>query len=214
MKLIASVLHLDRKAIRALKINNPYELHKAIYSLFSDVRSTAEKQASQPSGFLYADHGGDHTSKKILLLSNRQPMANIQGQYGEVLSKLISPEFLQYNSYRFKVVVNPTWRDSASRRLVPVKGREAIATWFMQRAKTSWGFEVVPSQLQVDSTDVLSFKGKSQRIITLAQAHIQGVLQVKDQQQFIQSFSQGIGRGRAFGCGLLQIVPFIENPFE
>lgn len=214
MKLIASVLHLDRKAVQALKINDAYGLHKAVYSLFPDVRSAEEKQASKPSGFLYADQGGDYKSRKILLLSDREPMAQIDNQYGEVQSKIISPSFLQHDTYRFKAVVNPTCRDSASRKLVPIKGRDAIAQWFMERAQASWGFNVVPLQLQVDSTDVLSFKDKAQRQITLAQAQIQGVLQVADRQQFIQSFSQGIGRGRAFGCGLLQIVPFVENPFD
>lgn len=214
MKLIASVLHLDRKAIRALKITDPYELHKAIYSLFSDVRSLEEKQSSHPSGFLYADHGGDYQSKKILLLSNRPPAEKIQDQYGEVVSKPISPEFLHYDTYRFKVIVNPTWRDSTRRKLIPVKGREAIANWFIKRSQFSWGFEVVPSQLQVDHTEVLQFAAKSERLITLAQAQVQGVLKVKDRHVFIKSFSQGIGRGRAFGCGLLQIVPFVENPFD
>lgn len=214
MKLIASVLHLDRKATRALNITNPYELHKAIYSLFSDVRSVEEKQSSHPSGFLYADYGGNYQSKKILLLSNRPPSKKIQEHYGEVVSKTISPEFLQYDTYRFKVIVNPTWRERASRKLIPVKAPEDIANWFVNRSQSSWGFEVVPSQLQVEHTEVLQFKAKSKRLITLARAHVQGLLKVKDRHVFIESFSQGVGRGRAFGCGLLQIVPVVETPFD
>lgn len=214
MKLIASVLHLDRKAVRALKIDSVYSLHKAVYSLFPDVRSEEEKKASKPSGFLYADQGGDYKSRKILLLSDREPATQVDGQYGEVQSKEVSPDFLLHDTYRFKVVVNPTRRDSASRKLLPVKGREDIAQWFMERATTSWGFNLLPARLQVDNTDVMVFEGKAGRQVTLAQAQVQGVLQVKDRQQFIQSFRQGVGRGRAFGCGLLQIVPFVENPFE
>ncbi|MCD8476336.1 MAG: type I-E CRISPR-associated protein Cas6/Cse3/CasE [Shewanella fodinae] len=34
-----------------------------------------------------------------------------------------------------------------------------------------------------------------------------------DPEQFKQSFKNGIGKGRAFGCGLLQIVPMLDNPF-
>lgn len=213
MSLIASVLHLDRKAVQALKINDAYALHKAVYSLFTDVRSTSEKQQSKPSGFLYADQGGDYKSRKILLLSDRQPQEQINDLYGEVQSKAISPEFLQHNQYRFKVVVNPTRRDSASRKLIPVKGRPAIADWFAARAEQSWGFKLQRPQLQIDSINVLQFKDKQQRAITLTQAQVQGVLVVTDQQQFIESFSQGIGRGRAFGCGLLQIVPILDSPF-
>lgn len=213
MTLIASVLHLDRKAIKALKITDPYSLHRVVYSLFEDVRSEQEKQASSTSGILYAEQTGDYKSRKILLLSNRSPKEKVDGKYGEVQSKAISDSFLHHSNYRFKVIVNPTKRDSASRKLVPIRGREAIHDWFTKRAKTSWGFEVLPDQLQVDSINVLQFKDKSQRDITMAQAQVQGTLKVTDQQQFINSFSQGIGRGRAFGCGLLQLVPLLENPF-
>src|SRR5690625_6482413 len=87
MNLIASVLHLDRKAVRELKIDGPYALHRVVYSLFTDVRSIQEKQGSKPSGFLYADLGGDFESRKILLLSNRSPAQKVEGQYGEVQSK-------------------------------------------------------------------------------------------------------------------------------
>lgn len=213
MTLIASVLHLDRQAIKALKITSPYSLHRVVYSLFEDVRSEQEKQASNSSGILYADQGGDYKSRKILLLSNRPPQEKVDGQYGEVQSKAISDSFLHHTHYRFKVIVNPTKRDSASKKLVPIRGREAVHDWFAERAKSSWGFEVTPAQLQVDSINVLQFKDKNQRDITMAQAQVQGTLQVTDQQQFINSFSRGIGRGRAFGCGLLQLVPLLENPF-
>lgn len=216
MSLIASVLHLTRSDVSALKIKNAYSLHKVVYSLYPDVRSDKEKNTSVPSGFLYADMGGDYKSRKILLLSNRQPADKVQGEhgeYGEVQSKAISADFLSHKNYHFKVIINPTKRDSASRKLLPVKGREAIARWFVERAEKSWGFKVHQPSLQVDSVNVLSFEGKNQHSITLAQAQLQGTLEVINPEQFSQSFSQGIGRGRAFGCGLLQIVPIVENPF-
>src|SRR5690606_6883771 len=68
MSLIASVLHLDRRAVKALRITDPYSLHRVIYSLYPDVRSEAAKAASEASGILYADQGGDFYGRKILLL--------------------------------------------------------------------------------------------------------------------------------------------------
>ena len=41
-------------------------------------------------------------------------------------------------------------------------------------------------------------------------ATLKGELRVTDLDYFRQSFLQGIGRGRAFGFGLLQIVPFTD----
>lgn len=213
MTLIASVLHLDRQASKALRITDPYSLHRVVYSLFADVRSAEEKVASQASGILYADQGGDFHSRRILLLSDRIPADCIDGQYGQVQSKSIADSFLEHNRYRFKVIINPTRRDSATRKLLPVKGREAIGDWFCERALQSWGFRVSREHLQVDRVDVLRFKDKLQHTITQAQAHIQGQLEVTDRTQFHTSFARGIGRARTFGCGLLQIIPLLDNPF-
>lgn len=213
MSLIASVLHLDRRAVKALRITDPYSLHRVVYSLYPDVRSDADKYQSRPSGILYADHGGDHLGRKILMLADREPAQSVDGQYGEVHSKHLPEGFLSHGSYRFKVIVNPTRRNNASRKLLAVRGREAIADWFADRAKNSWGFRVEPAQLQVGSVEVQQFKDKQQRPVTIGQAHVQGLLHVSDPDQFASSFIQGIGRARAYGCGLLQIVPAIENPF-
>lgn len=213
MNMVASVLHLDRRSVKALRVTDAYSLHRVVYSLFTDIRDDQEKQASHASGILYADQGGDYKARKILMLSNRQPMSMVEGQYGEVQSKPISPSFLSHEHYRFKVVINPSRRDSASRKLIPVRGKESVAQWFLERAPASWGFEASSQHLQVDKIDVLQFADKAQRQVTVAQAHLQGLLHVTDRERFIASFERGIGRARAFGCGLLQIVPLIDNPF-
>ena len=213
MSLIASVLHLDRQASKALRVTDPYSLHRVVYSLYEGVRSTEGKSASQTSGTLYADQGGDFHSRRILLLADRMPAECIDGQFGQVQSKPFAESFLEHDRYRFKVIVNPTRRENVSRKLVPVKGREAIGDWFCERALHSWGFRVSREHLQVDRVDVLQFKDKQEHSVTLAQAHVQGQLEVTDRTQFHNSFSRGIGRARTFGCGLLQIVPLLDNPF-
>ncbi len=214
MNLVASVLHLDRRAVKKLRITDPYSLHRVVYSLYEDVRDTKQKSASTSSGILYADHGADISGRRILLLSDRAPADKADGQYGYVQSKSIPPNFLEYDQYRFKVIVNPTRRDHKSRKLVPVKGRNDIRQWFSDRASSSWGFKVHQDSLQVDQIEVLKFKDKNSNNVTIAQAHVQGVLQPIDRDKFRDSFSKGVGRARAFGCGMLQIVPIIENPFD
>ena len=213
MSLIASMLQLDRTAIKALRITDPYSLHRVVYGLYPDVRTTVAKAGYEPSGILHADLGGDFHGRRILLLADRPPAEHAEGGFGEVRSKVIPIDFLNHARYRFKVIVNPTRRDSASRKLLPVKGRDAVAAWFAERGPASWGFRVAPEHLQVDRIDVLRFKDKAQRDVTLVQAHVQGTLEVTDRERFRHSFAAGIGRGRSFGCGLLQVVPLVDNPF-
>jgi CRISPR system Cascade subunit CasE len=200
--MIASALHLSRVDVKALKITDAYSLHRVVYDLFEDIRSTEEKQASVPSGILYADKGGDFNGRRILMLSNRQPKLP---KYGELSLKIIADSFLDYPHYRFDVVVNPTKRENASRKLMALRSREDIAHWFIDKAP-HWGFEVSADHLEVRDIQVKRFE-KGGQAITQGQAHLFGRLTVTNKENFKRSFQDGIGRGRAFGCGLLQIVP-------
>lgn len=210
MTLYASVLRLDRVAVKALRVTDLYSLHRVVYDLFDDVRTEAQKQASEPSGIQWVDKGGDSLCRQILLLSDRLPRA---GEHGVVASRPLPDDFLTHRHYRFTVTLSPTKRDNQSRQLKPVKGRAAIATWFVERSTNNWGFSVDPLRLQVDDVRVAQFKGKAERAITLQQATLSGYLTVTDPERFAQSVANGLGRGRAFGCGLLQVVPLIEQPF-
>ena len=221
-ELYVSALHLDRKAIKALKITDPYSLHRVVYSLFPDVRTEAEKHSHIQSGIVYADQGGEYNGyqsvRKVLMISDRPPASEVKDEqgnlYGEVICKSLAEEFLSHARYQFKVQVNPVRKDKQSGKRMAIKGRDATRQWFMDRAPKSWGFEVDPTQLQIHAIDVLQFrKQKDGPDITIGKAHIQGVLTVTDPEKFKQSFKHGIGKGRAFGCGLLQIVPMLDNPF-
>lgn len=207
--MIASVLRLNRTDLKAEKVTDLYSLHRVVYDLFEDVRSEEEKLAGKNSGILFVDKGGDFHHRQILILSNRSPTPP---KHGEVESKPIPNNFLDHNQYRFEVLVNPVKRDSASRRLVPVKGREAVAQWFIEKSQKSHGFSVDQQTLQINKMAVHTFEKKGHQV-TLNSASLQGYLTVTNRDQFINSFQQGVGRGRAFGFGLLQIVP-TNNPFE
>lgn len=207
--MIASILKLSRYDVKNLKITDPYSLHRVVYSLFDDVRTGPEKNASVSSGILYADKGGDFNSHNILLLSNREP--NVP-EFGELKSRTVPEPLLQHEDYRFEVILNPTKREKNTGKTVPIKGREQILQWFTAKSSESWGFDVNPDSLQINNLSVKSFEKKG-NTITQGSATLQGSLTVVDREKFIISFQQGIGRGRAFGFGLLQVVP-VANPFS
>lgn len=202
--LYAAVLCLSRSDVKALRITDAYSLHRVVYDLFDDVRNQDQKKASQPSGILFADKGGDFHHRQILLLADRLP--KLSPLHGTVEYKPIYPSFLQHQRYAFEVLVNPTRRDGQSGKLIALREREAVGDWFAERATGSWGFRVDRERLQVDRLTVQRFVRNGQAV-THGSASVKGLLNVLDQEQFQESFRRGIGRGRAFGFGLLQIVP-------
>jgi len=210
--MIASLLLLSRADIKALSIKDAYSLHRVVYDLFDDIRSETEKKSSIASGILYADKGyinvSENKQRKILILSNRLPNQPLHGLLSE--PKKIPENFLQYDNYGFEVIINPTKRDNKTGKTVAICGSEAVTQWFIDRAPKSWGFVVKPKNLQIQNISVQQFIKNDHTTVTQGKAIIKGELQVTDREQFIQSFERGIGRGRAFGFGLLQIVPLTK----
>lgn len=76
------------------------------------------------------------------------------------------------------------------------------------------GFEVLANEeeipdLVVSNSQKLTFsKGANGGTITLVRAQYDGVLRVIDSDALRHALVNGIGHGKAFGCGLLTLVPF------
>lgn len=204
----ASVLRLSRRDVSVLQVKDAYALHKVVYGLFDDIRDDTEKQKSYPSGILFVDKGGSITKqgtiRQVLMLSTRKPHQT--PQFGMVETRQVSKDFLNFKRYAFTVTINPAKRNREDGRIQPVKGREVIAEWFYNRCKNAWGFTVHSESLSVENVFVQSFEKEGHQV-THGGAVLKGILTVTDPVLFQSSFIQGIGRGRAFGFGLLQIVP-------
>lgn len=198
--MIASELRLNRADYKALEIKDAYRLHKIVYSLFP-------KQDDRHRDFLYADKGGDWNCRRILMLSERRPETP---EFGEIESKDIPESFLRWDNYGFEVTVNPTHRNGPSQKTTPIKGRENLHNWFIQKAP-AWGFDVKPDSLQASNIGVVSFDRDKGRTQTHGTATFIGKLKVIDREAFINSFKHGIGRAKGFGFGLLQVVPIQKN---
>lgn len=185
---------------KALRITDTYSLHRAVYSLFPDVREGKEG----PSGILFADKGAFKGLRRVLIVSDRAPLSP---EIGTLESRELKPAFLDFPHYRFECVLNPVRKDAKTGRREPVRGREAVAEWFMKKAP-SCGFTLDEASLQVADISVDSFEKSGQKV-TLSKARISGILTVTDKERFAQSVAYGIGHGKAFGCGLLQVSPLV-----
>ncbi|MEN9945641.1 MAG: hypothetical protein RLZZ293_27 [Pseudomonadota bacterium] len=193
-----SVLRLNRTDIKVLQIRDVYSLHRVVYGLFSKT-----SQLDQANRILWVDKGGDFNGRQILILSDRQP--HLTPQFGRVETKAISPEFVNFDRYAFEIVINPVKKINATGKIEAIIGREAITQWLLDRAPT-WGFEIQAKSLEVQINQTQSFQKGEQKILH-NKALIKGELQVTNREQFLHSFTRGVGKGKAFGFGLLQIVP-------
>lgn len=204
--MIASILRLSRSDIKKLRVKDDYSLHRVVFNLFEDCRSESEKKTGCSSGILYVDKGGNWQERKILILSNRPPSIP---EYGRVESKKVNESFLSYDNYQFEVAVNPCKRDIKTGKVIPIKEKGDIIDWFLKKAKSSWGIEVNKLNIDIKKIGVKSFEKKGHHV-TYSFAIITGQLFVIQREEFIKSFQGGLGRGKAFGFGLLQLKPLIN----
>jgi CRISPR system Cascade subunit CasE len=198
-RMIASILTLSRSDYKTLRITDAYSIHRVIYSLFP-------KTGEGERDFLFADKGGNFNERKILIFSKRPPLPP---EYGAIESKEIPASFLNQDMYGFEIRLNPVKREKAGGKILPIRGRENILEWFCSKSE-GWGFITERESLQIQSSGVQSFKKQDNQVIQNAATFI-GKLKVKDRSLFIKSFEEGIGRGKSFGFGLLEILPLREQ---
>ncbi len=193
--MIASILKLSRADCRALAIKDSYSIHKVVYSLFPKIEG-------ETRDFLYVNKGGSALHRQILILSKRLPSSPASGS---IESKIVPEHFLNHDHYGFEVKLNPTKRDNSTGKTVPIRGKENLKAWLLDKSPTV-GFAIEAESLNILSIGVQESK-KNGYTITHGEATFRGKLTVTDRKSFIRSFSEGIGRAKGFGFGFLQIVP-------
>lgn len=77
--------------------------------------------------------------------------------------------------------------------------------WLQKRAATN-GFDLVSGQLAVDAYQRHeSFAKNQKKSVNFSSVDFQGVLSVREPEQFKKALFNGIGKSKAFGCGLLLV---------
>lgn len=131
--------------------------------------------------------------------------------------------------YGFRVTVNPVKREFVAGKrgkLLPHVTEEQQLRWFLQRAE-GWGFApltvpetgkvstAVPDQaleelaLKVTNRADRSFEKQEEqrrRTVTQRQVTIDGSLEIKDADGLRHFLVSGMGRGKAYGCGLMTLA--------
>ena len=138
----------------------------------------------------------------ILLTSEDEPDKEALGKYGKVAIKDYSKFVENISStrpYRFKLVANPLQMDIKNRR-IPCHGNSQRLEW-LKKQGARYGFTIIQAQ-------VVGYKENKIRKhrFTVKSVTFEGILQVTDIEKFKQALKQGIGREKAYGCGMVTIM--------
>ena len=207
--MVLSRIQLDtarRSTMRALA--SPNLLHGAVEGAFPGPRVR---------NLWRIDTLGDKTW--LLLLSREKPdLSKAAAQYGLAENAWESKPYeplLNRNEaggvWQFRLTANPTVSKSrtgdARSRVLGHITEDYQKQWLMSRAEKH-GFSLRDEQFRVTESRWLRFwKGTDGgRLVTLLSVSYEGLLTVTDPNLFRQTLCEGIGRGKAYGLGLLTVA--------
>lgn len=115
-------------------------------------------------------------------------------------------------NYDFKVTLNPVTSISSGKnsgkrgRVVPhVTVEQQIA--FLEKQASKNGFELIKDSYSIVQRDLIPLGHKKQnRPVRLSVVTYQGKLVINDLERFTSALIDGIGRKKAYGCGLLTVI--------
>ena len=115
--------------------------------------------------------------------------------------------------WRFRLRANPVHSvknpdNSARGKVFAHVTAKQQKDWLISRVQKN-GFSIVKSAdeycVDIKETELMKFKREGDKL-TINAVTFEGVLMVEDRDQFINSIKDGIGRAKAYGCGLLTIA--------
>lgn len=154
--------------------------------------------------------------KYLLLVSDEKPNMEIFEKCGVTGSAQTKLYDMFLNSidenriYRFRVTLNPV---RALSQGVGVRGRvvpEITAEQqlqFLESRADKLGFELIPDKYQIVERCWEPFIKQGQKKILLSKATYEGVLKVTDKETFYRTLTEGIGKKKAYGFGLMTVIP-------
>ena len=216
MYLSRIALNTQRKSTM-LALASPQNIHAAVESSFPPAPENAERNLWRIDMLNNAVY--------LIVLSNRKPdFSHIVEQFGwpkaeqnwetkdytSLLERIIPGQ-----RWQFRLRANPVHsvsqtcdiqtRDSAKRgKIYAHITAQQQEQWLLDRAEKH-GFSLQEGSFCVTQREIRKFQ-RNRKQVTLSIATFEGVLKVEDVMLFLRALTNGIGRAKAYGCGLLTIA--------
>ena len=196
------------RAARLLRIRDSYDWHQRTWQAFRE-------RDGQQRDFLSRVDETDE-SYRLLIVSAHPPTKPDWCPLDCFQTKPIPEEFFAADRFRFSLLANPTrkvrserdGRQTKNGRRMPITRRDELIAWLARKGQTG-GFD--PGEPDAVRT-VPKRRGYFERQGVHGVHHaieFQGVLTVTEPAAFRHTFATGIGSAKAFGFGLLAIVPAV-----
>ncbi len=195
----------NRNTLKAL--NAPSRFHGALENCFNDQRTRKLWRLDSVNGQLY-----------FLTLTKTAPDFSEfcrqfakEGASWETKSYVHFLEGIQKESvWRFRLTANPTMCIPAKEKTERGK-KYALATteaqkiWLIKKSNTC-GFHVDLDHFEITQKQWYCFPKKNNWTLSILAVSYEGILQVTDVQKFKMALTDGIGRSKAYGMGLMTII--------
>lgn len=218
-------MYLSRVAIDLSNRQRTKELTHlgAYHNLVEQSFTWRQVDGPRPRHLWRLDQLGDRLF--MLVLSEDKPDLAILGQYGDprlaqtkdydpFLARLTAGQRMQ-----FRLTANPTrsvLQPGMSRgQVYPHVTVAQQEQWLFDRADKS-GFEIasLPDDaglaFDVVSRDHPVLRHRGARMVRLSRVSFEGILTITDLDAFKQTLVNGIGREKAYGMGLLTVIPLAQ----
>lgn len=115
---------------------------------------------------------------------------------------------------RFRVKLNTVKADSQEGkkaglkrgRLFPIVNQEELVSFLIDRSEKN-GFKVEEDDFVVVEKGFEKLQKKNMKPLDLAMATYEGNLVVTDEEKFIKALTEGIGKKKAYGFGMMTVIP-------
>jgi CRISPR system Cascade subunit CasE len=204
MYLSKLVLNLKNRKVQQ-DLSNAHALHQSIMHSFPD----EQREKARADWQILFRHEPD--SAVVLVQSTAEAQPDWERLPPDYLTDCdCKPldamlENLQVNQVlQFRLQANPSKRSKETGKTIALTRKEDRLLWLERQAARS-GFEI----LEIDTVPVPDIYGRKPKVsapIKIISVLFQGVLRITEIELFRQALQQGIGRGRAYGCGLLSIA--------
>ncbi len=178
---------IDKDVAFMKGFSNPNDWHKAIWNLFKE---------DEKREFLFNIKEKENFIELLVYSTKKLEYPD----WGIWKTIKFPKNFLGYANYHFELTANPTIRQGKRRAVLK---EEDLKNWIKRKGEYH-GFKI--ENLEISKPSCVQFK-KKKNLCTYNSITFKGILKVIDSDVFKKSFYKGIGSGKAFGFGMLKVIP-------